>query len=260
MSNNTENDLQIYNKTVQKFLALYNKITDDFMERITYSLNYLTEISATVLQDHDIFISFNGGKDCLCAYILIKYYFFCKQFNLDYSQSDSYSTFTLKHKNFKIREKNIFLIYFIHENNFEQEEDYVLKFQKEEGINIIFIYSDYITGMKLLIQKYKLNIVIMGTRKDDVKSYSDVNCLLCPSTAPYPEFFRFFPVFNWGYEDVWRLILSSKTSYLELYDMGYSSIGRKNNTKLNESLRFSSELFYPAWCLEDNISERNFRT
>jgi 3'-phosphoadenosine 5'-phosphosulfate sulfotransferase (PAPS reductase)/FAD synthetase len=249
-----------YNNIVQKFLTYYNNISDDFFEKIIHSLKVVTEVTATTLRGESIFISFNGGKDCLCAYILLKYYFFCTASGLDYTDKANYISFTKNHKSFKIRAKNIYLIYFIHENNFEIEEDYVIRFAKDEGLTVLYFYSDYITGLKFLIEKFKLDVIVMGTRKDDVKHYNSEEDLLFPSTAPYPEFIRFMPVFNWSYEDVWRLVLSTKTDYLNLYNLGYSSIGRKDNTRQNESLRYSEDLILPAWCLEENISERNFRT
>jgi 3'-phosphoadenosine 5'-phosphosulfate sulfotransferase (PAPS reductase)/FAD synthetase len=258
-SNNREdhNNIEIYNQNISKFQNYYNTITNDFMEKIIYSLNHFVEISS----EKNIFISFNGGKDCLSCYILLKYYFYCQANNIDYSSKESYIQFTQNHKQFVVKDKNIFLIYFINENNFELEEDYVINFAKEEGVKIIYLYADYINGMKFLLQKFQLNMIIMGTRKDDVKSYSegDEASLLFPSTTPYPEFMRFLSVFNWCYEDIWRLIISSKTSYIKLYDQGYSSIGRRTNSKINKNLVFAEDLIYPAWCLDDKISERIFR-
>jgi 3'-phosphoadenosine 5'-phosphosulfate sulfotransferase (PAPS reductase)/FAD synthetase len=253
-------DFDTYNKTISTFLNYYNIITDDFIEKIIHSLKVLTEVSATILRDEKIYISFNGGKDCLCAYIILKYYFYCLQNNINYTEKASYIKFINNQKGYKITEKRVFLIYFINENNFDIEEDYVIRFAKNEGLQVIYLYSDYITGMNELISRFKLDVIVMGTRKDDIKLFSNENELLFPSTAPYPEFMRFMPVFNWSYEDVWMLILSTKTEYLELYKMGYSSIGRKNNTRQNQTLLFSEGLILPAWCLEENIDERNFRT
>jgi 3'-phosphoadenosine 5'-phosphosulfate sulfotransferase (PAPS reductase)/FAD synthetase len=253
-------DSKEFDKIWQKFLNYYNNITDDFLEKIIYSLNFITEVFVTNLQGENIYISFNGGKDCLCCYILIKYYFFCQSKQLDYKHKNSYIIFTKEGRYFKITQKKIFLIYFINENNYSEEEDYVSEFIKTEDLDIIYIYGDYVTGMKFLIQKFLLNVIIMGSRKDDFKHPNTEDNLLLPSTGNYPQFLRFMPVYNWDYEDVWRLILSSRTSYLKLYDMGFSSIGRKGKTKVNEALIYDNSRVLPAWCLEDYISERNFRS
>ena len=104
----------------------------------------------------------------------------------------------------------------------------------------------------------------MGTRKDDIIKYKpdtrDIEkSLTDPSTAPYPNFLRFYPIFSFDFDDIWRLILITKYEYLNLYDCGFSSIGNRFNTQVNENLKIDENLVLPAWCLQESISERSFR-
>jgi 3'-phosphoadenosine 5'-phosphosulfate sulfotransferase (PAPS reductase)/FAD synthetase len=243
---------------INKFNMFYNSITDDFMNKLIYSINCFVDLLASNTINDKIYLSFNGGKDCLAIFLMIKYYDYCKSKDLDYTLKSSYTNFCKNQNEYKIRQK-VVLVYFVNEKNFEEEEDYVITFSKNEQASIVYLVTDYISGLEFLKSKYKLNLIIMGTRKDDIKyKIQNNDSLIFPSTAPYPEFLRFYPVFNWKFEDIWRIILSSKIDYLKLYDKGYSSIGRKNDSKINENLKFGESIL-PAWCLKEFITERTFR-
>jgi 3'-phosphoadenosine 5'-phosphosulfate sulfotransferase (PAPS reductase)/FAD synthetase len=255
------NKINEYTLILNKFNTFYNSITDDFMSKLIYSINCYIDLLAnnTILNNDNIYLSFNGGKDCLAAYLILKYYYFCKENNMDYTLKSSYNNFCKNHNEYKI-DKKILLVYFVSEKNFSEEEDYVINFANAEDLRIVYLVSDYINGLAFLKKRFNLNLIIMGTRKDDIKYKIENNDnLIFPSTSPYPEFLRFYPVFNWTFEDIWRIILSSKIRYLDLYNMGYSSIGRKNNSKINENLKFADGLILPAWCLEEYLTERTFR-
>jgi 3'-phosphoadenosine 5'-phosphosulfate sulfotransferase (PAPS reductase)/FAD synthetase len=104
----------------------------------------------------------------------------------------------------------------------------------------------------------------MGTRKSDIKTAEEAerisNTLLHESTKPFPHFMRYYPVFLLSYSDIWMLILSADFPYLNLYDKGYSSIGHKDNTKVNINLYNKIDnTYYPAWYLQNEESERKFR-
>lgn len=211
-----------------------------------------------------LYVSFNGGKDCLAAYILLKYFFYCKLNKLKTEEISSFELFINSKTQLKISDFNIIFIYFVNDKNYTEEEDYVIDFAKNEGVQIFYIYSDYVTGLKFLIKNFGLKLVIMGTRKDDLIKYKSPykgveETLLHHSTSPYPDFIRFYPIFKFDFDDIWRLILLSKTKYLELYDRGYSSIGNRFNTCVNENLKIDGDFILPAWCLDEFDTERNFR-
>jgi len=79
------------------------KINNEFYEKIIFSLNLIP------ILDYYI-VSFNGGKDCLAAYILIKFKIYCIENKLDYKQKNSFEKFS----NEKIYYTNkIILLYFV---------------------------------------------------------------------------------------------------------------------------------------------------
>ena len=119
----------------------------------------------------------------------------------------------------------------------------------------------------------------MGTRISDNNNLDEnikkiSKNLIENSTKPFPQFIRFYPVYNFNYSEIWKIILISKFDYLNLYDKGFSSIGKKTNTNINKNLinKFYNnnennnninnkynKYYYPAWFLIDEKSEREFR-
>ncbi len=256
----------------------FSNIPDIFFLKIKLSLDCLHEalMNNSNFDTKNIFLSFNGGKDCLAAYIILKYYLFCKEKNIQYSNKNSFDIFIQQKNEALINSKKIKFVYFLNKKNFESEEDYVVNFSKKENVEIFYIHGDYILGLNFLIQNFSLKFILMGTRLNDMKQNNNnlnKEDLIHESTAPYPHFFRFYPVYKFEYEDIWRLILISNFDYLGLYDIGFSSIGNKLNTKINRNLIYKEtgnvknddvsydeqELLLPAWCLKSGESERSFR-
>lgn len=255
-----------FNDVKEKFRKHFNLITDSFFEKLIDSCKCIEKLNEHL--NNKIYFSFNGGKDCLAAYLVLKYYLFCKQTNISYNKKESFTQFCELNKEYKIICCNVQFIYFISKNNFKEEMDYVVRFSKFEKLETFFMNTDYITGLKYLIKNFDLNLILMGTRKDDLLKYktsidkSIEDNLTHQSTHPYPNFLRLYPIFNFTFDDIWRTILITKTEYLSLYDDGYSSIGKINNTYLNESLKLEIEnqfQYLPSWCLEEYLSERSFR-
>ena len=213
-------------KVISERLSDLLSITEEFLNKIIFAMNSLDELYAqNVINKSDkLGISFNGGKDCLAAYIVIKYYFFCKKFGYAYNLN-SFVTFCnesseSKENNCYLKEMGVYFIYFLNDDYFEEEENYVIDFIRREKMDNFCFYSDTFTGLKFLIQNYDLKFVIMGVRDDDI-SYSskeklNSQKLLHPSTSPYPTFLRFYPIYNFNFEDVWKIILVSNFKYLEL--------------------------------------------
>ena len=103
MSDNYDMDLTEFNRIKNKFLNYYKNVSDDFISKLVYSINCFNELFAnnTILKDDCIYISFNGGKDCLAVYLILKYFYFCKAYDLDHTLISSFNSFSEKQKNFK---------------------------------------------------------------------------------------------------------------------------------------------------------------
>ena len=252
---------------IENFYENLIEINDDFYNKIVFSLNLIPNLNF-------YYVSFNGGKDCLAVYILLKYKIFCDELNLDYKNKENFKNFS----NEKFHTKKIILLYFVNDNNFEEEENYVVNFIKKEKIFIYYYYSSYVDGLNFFLKKINNNneniLIFMGTRISDNNNNKENKIslnLIENSTKPFPNFIRFYPVYNFNYSEIWKIILISKFDYLNLYDKGFSSIGKKTNTNINKNLinKFYNnnennnninnkynKYYYPAWFLIDGKKEK----
>jgi FAD synthetase len=268
------NPPQDFCEVKEKYKKFYQETNSSFFMKIKNACDCIEEFFKEKVNNKSsqFFISFNGGKDCLAALILFKYYFYCKTFSLDFSLESSFNLFLRKENDFKLNSSSgfkFYFIYFLSEKAFDEELAYVKQISLRENVETFFLKSDYVSGLKFLIKNFDLDSVVMGTRRDDMlgNTKEKINKqmeekLIHPSSQPYPSFTRFYPIFNFTFEDIWRIILISNYPYLELYDKGYSSIGNRNNTLVNHHLKYETEegiFFLPAWCLADSLTERSFR-
>jgi FAD synthetase len=74
---------------------------------------------------------------------------------------------------------------------------------------------------------------------------------------------RVNPVLRWRYGDIWTFLLGLSLPYPSLYDEGYTSLGRPDNTVPNPALAYTDPLgqqrFHPAHRLKDAALERKGR-
>ena len=248
------NDLLFNLEYLNKFKEEMKKITPELFQKIVYSCSKIKE-------ENIYYVSFNGGKDSLAGYLILKYYLYCIENDLNYSHFESLNKF--KENQNKIVLNKVVFLYFVSDKHFESEEDYVINFAKKEKIKIFYCYSSYVNGLNYLLKRFDIHTIIMGTRNDDIKNTLNSNIisnsLIESSTKPFPNFNRLYLVFNFSYNEIWRLILFLNSDYLDLYDKGYSSIGDRYNTKINQYLFINNREIFPAWCLLNNDSERAFR-
>ena len=248
------NDLLFSLEYLNKFKEEMKKITPELFQKIVSSCSKIKE-------ENIYYVSFNGGKDSLASYLILKYYLYCIENDLNYSHFESLNKF--KENQNKIVLNKVVFLYFVSDKHFESEEDYVINFAKKEKIKIFYCYSSYVNGLNYLLKRFDIHTIIMGTRNDDIKNTLNSNIisnsLIESSTKPFPNFNRLYLVFNFSYNEIWRLILFLNSDYLDLYDKGYSSIGDRFNTKINQYLFINNREIFPAWCLLNNDSERAFR-
>jgi 3'-phosphoadenosine 5'-phosphosulfate sulfotransferase (PAPS reductase)/FAD synthetase len=269
------NESQDFCEIKEKYKKFYREINTNFFIKIKNACVCIEEFFQEKMNNktNHFFISFNGGKDCLAALILFKYFFYCKTLSIDYTLESSFNLFLRKENDFKFNSCSLYkfyFIYFVSEKAFDEELAYVRQISIKENVETFYLNSDFVSGLKFLIKNFDLDSVVMGTRRDDMlgSTKEKINKLMeekliHPSSQPYPSFTRFYPIFNFTFEDIWRIILITNYPYLDLYDKGYSSIGKKHNTFVNPNLKYENDegVFYlPAWCLSDSITERSFRS
>jgi len=110
---------------------------------------------------------------------------------------------------------------------------------------------------------------LLGTRK------GDPNCkeqeTFAPSSTWMPAFMRVNPILNWTYGEIWHFLKRFDMPYCSLYDQGYTSLGKVDDTRPNPALAvgrkekgeeagrgkgFGGGEYYPAYMLTDWSLER----
>lgn len=213
-----------------------------FRETLTNSI----QVVEKCLDDYkidEIFISFNGGKDCtvllhLVHSILVKKY-----------GEREYPTLTG--------------VYFKHENTFKEVEEFIAQAAQRYKLNLITCEGRIKEGLTQLVKKEGKNwkACFMGVRRQDP------NCLnLTPfqsTDSGWPDLVRVSPILDWTYQDIWTYLKELKIPYCSLYDQGYTSLGNPQNTKPNPALQEVNDdgtiSYKPAYMLTEDVLERSGR-
>lgn len=246
-----------------KLSDLKSDETNEMFDKLIKNIETIRNILDT--NKEKIYISFNGGKDCLATLIVITYYFHCQEENIDFKSISSYKSFCLSICKLKTP-RRLTLVYFLRPDTFKEEIYYVYELVYIFGINLKVIHSSYISGMYYMTKFLGLKYIFMGLRKSDISENDLVldSDLIQRSDGNYPSFTRVYPIFNLKFQEVWMLILQSNIPYLCLYDKGYTSLGRKSKTIQNEHLKIGKNnilenKFLPAYMLSDEEFERSCR-
>lgn len=189
-------------------------------------------------QPQEVFLSFNGGKDCTVLLDLVV------QCLLERKQNVS----------------DISYIYVQPEEPFEEVEVFVKAC--EEHYNIVMqIYRGNLktTLEKVLKDNTQLKACILGSRRTD--PYCEHLNSFQPTDHGWPQLMRVSPLLDWTCDDVWRYLIDNRVPYCSLYDAGYTSIGDKTNTIPNPHLQYrdlsTDQIAYrPAYELKDDRLER----
>ena len=120
------------------------------------------------------------------------------------------------------------------------------------GIQVQIFSSDFKREIQKLIDEQGIKAIIMGNRRTDPWS-TDLKPM-DPSTEGWPQFMRVFPILDWNYCMVWKFLRQFNLPYCSLYDLGYTSLGEKNNSQQNPHLKKDGENtgYKPAYELMDD--------
>nr|CAD7441833.1 unnamed protein product [Timema bartmani] len=189
----------------------------------------------------DVFLSFNGGKDCTVLLHLV-----CAVFLRKYPG----------------QQKPINTVYIQYEEPFPEVETFIQETVKRYELNLVTIPGPIKGALqKLLREKPHLKAVLMGTRRTD--PYSECLKHFQMTDAGWPQLMRVSPLLDWSYHDVWLFLRELLIPYCSLYDKGYTSLGSQHNTRPNQALKFTAsngeECYHPAYMLKDEDAERNGR-
>jgi len=239
----------------EKYLSYFkDNIPEDFLNKIISSLRIIESFHEEVN-----YLSFNGGKDCLAVFLLFKIFNALNQTNPTDLTLQNITSYFKKAKESN-NNRNIKFLYFVNSLHFREEEDYIFEIINREKVETIYLNSEFIPGLYFLESRFpNINNIYMGIRLIDLPQNKRNIGFIEKSTSPYPVFNRIYPIINWSYEDVWRLILVLDYPYLNLYDKGFTSIGKVTDTETNKTLLISENVYLPAYCLNNFDTEREYR-
>ncbi|XP_068630328.1 uncharacterized protein [Battus philenor] len=190
-------------------------------------------------QLEEIFLSFNGGKDCTVL--------------LDITLNVLKSIY--KNQNVV---NDLKVVYIRTKGPFKEIEDFVEEIEKHYRIKLLVEEGDMKQALRRITEgDKKLKACLMGTRRTD--PYSENLKFMQKTDTDWPQILRVSPLLNWSYHQIWSYILNRRVPYCSLYDKGYTSIGSTSNTWPNESLAFTKDgqvHYRPAWILADGSLER----
>lgn len=182
----------------------------------------------------EIFVSFNGGKDCTVLLHILK----------TYSGNRPIPR----------------VIYIQPENSFKEVEDFIKECEKTYRIQIERQKGAIKNALTdICTRNPSLKAVIMGCRRTD--PYCSHLKTFEYTDPDWPKLLRVNPLLDWSYNDIWEYIREFNIPYCKLYDQGYTSIGDTTNTAPNPNLIEVDKVtgitkYKPADCLASNSQER----
>ncbi|XP_003424585.1 FAD synthase [Nasonia vitripennis] len=183
----------------------------------------------------EVFLSFNGGKDCTVVLHLAAAF--------------------VQMRNLKAP-----VCLYVTGDAFPEVEEFVSEAASYYGFETLHKDGSIREALvKILKDRPELKACLLGTRKGDPGAH-----LLEPFTHTdpgWPEIMRVSPIIEWSYNQVWQFLLRHEVPYCSLYDEGYTSLGARATTLKNPLLRDpnDSSRYLPAHSLADDSTERQGR-
>jgi len=170
-------------------------------ERIQESFN-VVERAFAQYRDSELALAFNGGKDCLIVFQLVKAY--CEHYHRPMP----------------------FLVYFEREDEFPEMIDFMHRTVESRNLTIHTVKGGFKQGLQEL-KDLGIRAVLMGQRRSDPYA-PDAHFAM--TTQGWPELMRINPILDMNYTSVWAFLRGTSTTYCSLYDQGYTSLGPKSKT------------------------------
>ncbi|XP_056641728.1 FAD synthase-like [Diorhabda sublineata] len=217
------------------------KIFESENEHLQKSLKVIDKC-ISIYGPSNVFVSFNGGKDCTVLLHLI------------------YIVLKLKYQQYN---EPIICLYVKSQETFPEQDLFISQCQTYYNLDVMVVSMGIKEALNHILNvKPNLKACLMGTRRTD--PYSQ-NLMEFQMTDPdWPQILRVSPLLDWHYSDIWDYILFYKIPYCKLYDLGYTSLGNSSNTIRNPLLSYfddklNKEVYLPAYKLTNETDERNGR-
>ncbi|KAF5278814.1 hypothetical protein FQR65_LT03501 [Abscondita terminalis] len=188
----------------------------------------------------NVFVSFNGGKDCTVLLHLI---------------------LGVLKKNYPNFNRRLFCLYVENVNPFAELNKFVDECRQYYNLDIFKINKSIKESLGLVLKtKPNMKGVLMGTRRTD--PFSNHLESFHMTDKDWPQVMRVSPLLDWHYSQIWDYLLHLKVPYCGLYDDGYTSLGSATNTLPNPYLAVDNDTnsyYLPAYKLLDASKERSGR-
>jgi len=230
------------NTTENTYQKIQNLLTDcddeKFCEVVRTALETMEECYRK-FPPGSVSVCFNGGKDCVVM--------------LHIAHAVHQNLFQQKKmKSFYVKE----------EETFAEVENFMSDTIERYSLdNKVYQQPIKAALSQMLAADPEVKATVLGVRKGDPGA--DRMNYFSPTDGDWPAVMRVNPVLNWDYRHVWRFIRSLSLPYPSLYDQGYTSLGRPDNTQPNPALAYTNSagetLYRPAYSLQDPSLEREGR-
>lgn len=220
---------------------------EDALGRDTPSAELLEHEHAAQAMIRDIFqrfppaeigISFNGGKDSVVMFELIRR-------TMPMEVIKQCCTFVIDLR-----------------DEFDEVLDFRAQYMRRFAAEVTLTHQEVTVDMReslwRLMEKQPLKAVFMGTRKTDPHGKYQQSAVE-KTTPGWPDFLRVCPLFSWSVNSVWEYTRLHGIPQCCLYEDGYTSLGNTSNTSRNPKLKREDGTYRPAWELAPNCGEREGR-
>lgn len=166
----------------------------------------------------EVFLSFNGGKDCTVLLDLIS-------------------------KRIQESDRAKLQCWYIEseiDQPLDEVEEFVYECEKYYNVKIQRIKGRIKDALAHICSANpSLKACIMGSRRTD--PYCQHLDSFQRTDPGWVDLTRINAILDWTCDNIWDYLLEQKVPYCSLYDIGYTSLGHRNNTKPNPHLEYFNE-------------------
>lgn len=203
-------------------------------EHVQTTLNILKKCYEEY-NSNEIFLSFNGGKDCTVVLHLAA----CISM---------------------LQKASPPLCLYVPADPFPEVETFVEDAAKYYNLELMRKEPPLRSALVTLLKdRTCLKATLMGMRKGDPGT-ENLNEFAVTDRG-WPKLMRVNPILHWTYNQVWQFLLKYQVPYCSLYDKGYTSLGTRTTTIPNPLLKDpkNPSIYLPAYTLSDMSTEREGR-
>ena len=119
------------------------------------------------------------------------------------------------------------LAYFEQRDEFAEVDAFVHECVARYGLRLVsYDNTPFAEGLQKCIGEHGSRAFVLGTRSTDPNAAGQES--FAPSSNWMPPFMRVNPILGWGYAEVWEFLRHFSLPYCSLYEVGYTSLGKRS--------------------------------